>query len=248
MGFIEGLITTYIYQPFFNLLVYIYLIIDKATGGGADMGMAVIVFTIVFRILILPLSLNSSRSEKERREISQKLSSLNEYFKNDPTRKKEETRKLLANNKRLLTWEAADVFIQLLIIFMLWRIFSTGLEGADLHLLYPFMPILDKPFNLTFLGRFDLSQPSLFLNILSSLVIFLTEFLSIRFSPFPISREDRLMLAVLPIGAFTYFAFMPAGKKLFVIATLLFSIVLILAKQASYLYHNWGGPKKSRVS
>lgn len=243
MAFLGDLITTFIYQPFFNLLVYIYLVLDKATAGQADMGLALIIFTVIFRIIILPLSLAGDRSEKERREISQKLSSVREYFRDNPTKIKRETRKILAGNKRLLTWEALDVFIQLLIIVMLWRIFSTGLEGADFHRLYSFMPAITEPFNLMFLGRFDLSQPSLFLNIVSSLVIFIAEFLSIRFSPLPISREDRLMLAVLPLGAFTYFAFMPAGKKLFVIATLLFSILLILAKQALYLYHGFVGSK-----
>lgn len=241
IAFVENLITTFIYQPFFNLLVYIYLIINKATGGRADMGLAVIFFTIVFRLLILPLSLKSDRSEKEKREIYQKLNSVKSYFRDNPIRLKEETRKLLTQNKRILGTEFLDLSIQVLVAIMLYRIFTTGLEGTDLHLLYPFMPEIKEPFNLVFLGRFDLSQPSSLLNILNTVVIFLAEFLSLRFSPFPLSREDKMMLAVLPFAALTFFAFMPAGKKLFVITTLLFSVLLILAKRGLYLYHNWTG-------
>jgi len=46
-----------------------------------------------------------------------------------------------------------------------------------------------------------------------------------------------MSLFVLPLGAFTFFAYMPAGKKLFVITTLLFSIVLMLAKLVKIVYY-----------
>ncbi|MCL5003975.1 MAG: YidC/Oxa1 family membrane protein insertase [Patescibacteria group bacterium] len=238
MGFIEYFITVFVYQPFFNLLVYIYLFLDKVTSGQADMGLAVIIFTVIFRIIILPLSLKADRSEKEKREISQKVESIEHYYRDNPIKKREEVRKLLAANPKVIGWEFFDLFIQVLIAIMLYRIFTTGLEGSDLHLLYSFMPKIQTPFNMMFLGRFDLSRPSILINIVNTAVIFTAEFLSIRFSPFPMTREDKMMLGVLPVGAFTFFAFMPAGKKLFVVTTLLFSIFLILARQLIYVYHN----------
>lgn len=227
---------TLIYQPFFNLLVYIYLVLDKLTGGQADMGVALIIFTFIFRIILLPLSLNGDRSEKEKREIKTRVEEIEKFYRHDPVKCRAEIKKVVSSNKKLLIAEVSDVGIQIVVVLMLFRIFKTGLEGADLPLLYSFMPKIDEPFNLVFMGRFDLSQPNLPLNIVSSIVIFIAEFINIRFSPFPITYEDKLMLVVLPIGAFTYFAFMPAGKKLFVIATLIFSIALVLLKQALLLY------------
>lgn len=238
LSLINSYFMTLVYQPFFNLLVYIYLVLDKASGGRADMGVALIIFTFIFRIILLPLSLNADRSEAEKREIKTKVAEMEKIYRHDPIKLRLATKKIVAGNKKLLLAEFFDVGIQVAVILMLFRIFKTGLEGADFHLLYSFMPEIEKPFNLVFLGRYDLSQPSFVLNSVSSLVIFLAEFLSLRFSPFPISNEDKLMLVVLPLGAFTYFAFMPAGKKLFVIATLLFSIGLILLKQALILYHD----------
>ena len=41
--------------------------------------------------------------------------------------------------------ETINITIQVIIILMLYRIFKTGLEGADLHLLYPFMPEVKIP-------------------------------------------------------------------------------------------------------
>lgn len=245
MGFISAFITTFIYQPFFNLLVYIYLLLEKMTGGHSDMGWAVIVFTVVFRVVILPLSLRGERSEKERWEISQRVDNAERIFRDDPTKKKEAIREILSSNKKVLGWEVFDLAIQVLIALMLYRIFTTGLEGNDLHLLYNFMPKITEPFNLMFAGIYDLSKPSFIINLVNTVVIFLAEFLSIRFSPLPMSRQDSTMLAVLPIGAFTFFAFMPAGKKLFVITTLSFSIVLILARRLVYLYHRFGSQSKA---
>lgn len=247
MGFISAFVTTFLYQPFFNLLVYIYLLLDKITGGHSDMGWAVIVFTVIFRIIILPLSIRGERSEKERWEISQKVNSVEKALVHDPVKKKEAVRAIISSNKKVLSWEMFDLIIQVLIALMLYRIFTTGLEGTDLHLLYSFMPKITEPFNLMFAGTYDLSKPSFIINVVNTAVIFTAEFLSIRTSPLPMTREDSMMLAVLPIGAFTFFAFMPAGKKLFVITTLLFSTVLILARQAVYLYYSFTASKKRAV-
>lgn len=241
-------LTTLVYQPFFNLLVYIYLLLDKASAGQPDMGWAVIIFTIVFRLIILPLSLKSDRSEKERREIGAKLAQIKNYYRDNPLRQKTETRLLLSQNKKVLGWEVLDLGIQILIMIMLYRIFTTGLQGTDLHLLYRFMPPLTEPFNLIFLGQFDLTHSNLSLNLLNTAIIFVAQFLSLRFSPFPMTREDKTMLAVLPLGALTFFAFMPAGKKLFIMTTLLFSISLILAKQTLCLYHGWSSGRSKLVS
>ena len=247
MGFIGAFVTTFIYQPFFNLLVYIYLLLSKMTGGNSDMGWAVIIFTVIFRIILLPLSMRGERSEKERWEISQRVDSVERNFGHDPVKKKEAIRAIISSNKKVLSWEMFDLIIQVLIALMLYRIFTTGLEGTDLHLLYNFMPKIAEPFNLVFAGTYDLSKPSFIINVVNTAVIFMAEFLSIRTSPLPMSREDLMMLAVLPIGAFTFFAFMPAGKKLFVTTTLLFSIALILARQAIYLYYSFTASKKRAV-
>lgn len=238
LSLINSVFITFIYQPFFNLLVYIYLLLDKITVGHGDMGIALIIFTFIFRVILLPLSLSADRSEKEKRLIKSQVEDADRTYKNDPVKRKQVVRSVISSNKKLLVAEIFDVGIQIAVVLMLFRIFKTGLEGADFNLLYSFMPHIDKPFNLLFLGKYDLSQPNFALNVVSSVVIFIAEFLNIRFSPFPVSYEDKLMLLVLPLGAFTYFAFMPAGKKLFVIATLIFSIGLILLKQGIFVYHN----------
>jgi membrane protein insertase Oxa1/YidC/SpoIIIJ len=93
------------------------------------------------------------------------------------------------------------------------------------------MPRVDLPFNLMFLSKYDLSQPSFVLNLIQSLAIFIFEALLAISSPFRVSREDVIrMQLILPVVSFLIFMFLPAGKKLFIITSLAFSIGFHLIK------------------
>ena len=169
--------------------------------------------------------------------MSKKLDEVAHLYRGNPLVLKAEKRKVFRSNKRVLVSEIIDVGIQVLIAIMLYRIFSTGLEGADFHLLYPQVKIPTEPFNLVFLGEYDLSHPNLFLNIINSVVIFIAEALNIARSGRVANREDKMALFVFPIVAFIFFAYMPAGKKLFVITTICFSIGIMVVELGLFWYH-----------
>lgn len=215
-----------IYQPFLNLLVGIYWLLDLLPNTVADMGVAVIIFTIAIRIILLPLTISGERSEKERREVAEKVKAVEDQYGTQPLLLEQEIKKVFRSNRRIIVSELIDLVIQVTIALMLWRIFATGLPGEDIHLIYKWMPKVDLPFNLIFLGKYDLSHPHLFLNLIQSLLIFVIETLNIITSPYHVSRKEVVrMQLTLPIVSFIVFMFLPAGKKLFVITTLSFSIV-----------------------
>lgn len=223
--------TLLIYQPFLNILVFTYWVLDKLTGGNPDMGIAVIIFTVFVRVLLLPLSLSADRSESERRDIMKKIEEVEKHFSSDPIALAQEKKKVLKTNNRVLVSEFISLAIQVSLALMLWRMFNTGLSGEDLHLVYGFMPDVQTPYNLVFLGKHDLTHPSYTLNIIQSILIFVVEVLAIFYSPYKVSRAEvvRLQL-VLPVVSFLIFMGLPSGKKLFVITTLCFSVVLLLVK------------------
>lgn len=229
--FLVNLFTTFIYQPFFNILVFFYWGLDVVTQGHADMGVAVIMLTILIRVLLLPISMMEDQSEEERRAITKRIAELEEELSHDPVLLRKEVKALFKNKPRVVAGELFSLFIQVSIALMLWRIFGRGLGGEDLHLIYPFMPEVQFPFNLNFLGRFDLTHTSLFLNLLQSLLIFVLETLSIYTSPYPPAKGEvvRLQL-VLPVVSFILFMAFPAGKKLFIITALIFSIFVTIFK------------------
>lgn len=223
------LFTVVIYQPFFNILVFFYWMLDKITLGHADMGIAVILLTILIRILLLPMSLSGEQTEAERRAIAKEIKDLETVFADDPVRYAQEKQKLLRSKQKVVFGEIFSLVVQVIISLMLWRIFATGLTGEDIHLLYPFMPEVKQPFNLVFLGRFDLTHANLVLNLVQSLMIFLLETIAIYTSPYPPAKGEvvRYQL-ILPVVSFFIFMFLPAGKKLFIITTLMASILLVL--------------------
>lgn len=216
---------TYFYQPFFNVLVGIYWVLSKIGPEFADMGIAVIVFSLFVRLLTFPLTIAGERSEEEKRKIVEQVEELKKHYSAEPIRLKTEVRKVMRGNARTVLATTANLAIQLLIILMLYRIFTTGLEGRDFHLLYSFMPKLDHV-NLMFLGKYDLSHTNASLNLLQSLMIFVVELLIALRSPFPVSRRDVALLQfILPVGSYVIFMALPAGKKVFIITSLAFSAV-----------------------
>ncbi|OGY15788.1 MAG: hypothetical protein A2784_01550 [Candidatus Chisholmbacteria bacterium RIFCSPHIGHO2_01_FULL_48_12] len=224
------LYTTFIYQPFLNLLVGIYYLLQQIPNlPHADMGVAVIIFTLALRFLLLPLTLASHRSEAERRHLEAKVKELKRDLRSNPVHLNQAIKKLFRDKPRMVISAALDLTIQVIIALMLWRIFAQGLLGADLHLLYDFMPDIPQPYNLKFLDIYDLTHPNLKLNLIQSLAIFGVEALNLLTSPFPVTRGEVIKLQfILPLASFLIFSQLPAGKKLFIITTLLFSFCLKL--------------------
>lgn len=228
--------TLYIYQPFFNILVGLYWIVGQFMQEP-DMGIAVILFAVAVRLILLPVDLVAERSDEDKFQISEKIKKIKKEFSDNPMRQKEEIRKVMRQSPGAIFSEIFSVTVQLTIIVVLYRIFTTGLEGEDMHLLYSFMPFVKEPINLLFLGKFDLSVTNSTLNLTQSLMIALSEFLHLSLSPVKSSRREFLSLVVIfPVVCFLVFIFLPAGKKVFIISSLAFTILVRIFKHLTYLY------------
>ena len=226
----------YIYQPFFNILVGLYELLGRISPDLADMGIAVIIFSLVIRFLLLPLTFASERSEEEKRKIEDAVAEANRTYAHEPIKLRAEIKRIMRSNSRIVFSTTTDLAVQLIIILMLYRIFTTGLEGTDFHLLYSWMPV-PSHINLMFLGKYDLSKTNPTLNLIQSLMIFVVELLSALRSPYPISRKNKMLLQlILPLGSYVIFMFLPAGKKVFIITSLAFSAIYNVIK----ILQTWG--------
>lgn len=70
--------TTFIVQPIFNLLVFIYALIP-----GHDFGLAVIIFTVVIRLLMWPLVKKQLHNAKAMRELAPQIKKIKAATKGD---------------------------------------------------------------------------------------------------------------------------------------------------------------------
>lgn len=230
--------TLYIYQPFFNILVGLYWLVGQFLPEP-DMGIAVILFAVAVRLILLPIDLVGEQSDEDKFQISQKVKQLKREHVHDIIRQKEEIRKVMRQSPGAIFSEIFTIAIQVLIILILYRIFTTGLEGADMHLLYKFMPSVRQPINLMFLGKYDLSHTNSTLNLIQSLLIALSEIVHLYFQPVKPTRKDFVSLVIfLPVVSFFIFMFLPAGKKVFIITSLAFGIAVRLIRQILYLIYS----------
>ncbi|HCL56481.1 MAG TPA: hypothetical protein DHW82_05670 [Spirochaetia bacterium] len=85
--------TLYIYQPFFNILVGLYWFTGLILPAP-DMGVAVILFAVAVRIILLPFDLIGEQSDEDKFQVSQKVKLIKKEFSSDPVRQKEEVRKI----------------------------------------------------------------------------------------------------------------------------------------------------------
>src|SRR5690348_17271212 len=66
------------YNPIYNILVSLVAILP-----GGDVGLAVVILTLIIRLILLPLSLSVARGQRAMRALEPKLNELKEVHKDD---------------------------------------------------------------------------------------------------------------------------------------------------------------------
>jgi len=157
---------TVIFQPILNLLIWLYNIIP-----GNDIGFAIIVLTLLVKLVLYPLSVQQIRQQRALQEIQPKIDEIRLRLKDD---KEGQAKELMELYKREHVNPAASclpLLIQLPIFIGLYQALRDGLASHSLNLLYPFV---SNPgtINKMFLGFIDLSKPNYVLAVLAGLVQF----------------------------------------------------------------------------
>ncbi len=189
----SAIFETFFYQPVLNLLVFLYNIVP-----GNDLGIAIILLTIVIKLLLFPLSKQSIRSQKALQDLQPKIEALKKkYAKN----KEEMGRAMMAlykENKVNPFSSCLPLIIQLPFLFAVFRVFRNGFTSGSLDLVYSFIA---KPeaINSMSLGFFDLSRPSPVLAVLAGLAQFWQTKMLMAKKPETKSKgaKDENMMAIM---------------------------------------------------
>jgi len=214
-----------LYQPLFNALVLLYLYLP-----GQDFGIAVIVLTILIKLILYPLGAKGIRAQKALQELQPKIKEIQERFKDD---KEEQARAMMEFYKK----EKINPFsgclpllIQLPILIALFRVFWQGFGVEQLRHLYNFVPH-PAQIDTTFLGLINLAETSVILAIITGIFQFWQTKMTIpqqkmvkRGSPDFSSMMQKQMLYFFPI--FTVFILwrLPSAIALYWLVTTLFTI------------------------
>lgn len=172
-----------LYQPLYNALIELIQILP-----WADVGIAVVLLTIIVKLILFPLSIKAVRTQVKMKTIQAPMKELQEKYKDD-----RETlgRKMLELYKEHQINPFSGfllILIQIPVILALYWVFlKADFPSVNAELLYSFVAIPDIV-NIHFLGLFDITNNH---NIFLALCAAGTQFFQARFAfPKPEKLEE----------------------------------------------------------
>lgn len=153
------------YYPIYNVLI---LLMSTVTFG--DVGFAVILLTLIVKIILFPLSKKSIKSQFLLKKIEPEIKKIKNEYKD----KQEQAKKTFELYKKYGVNPFSGcllVFIQIPVILGLYYSFYKGLNLLNVPL-YSFVQYPEVT-NSIFLGIFDLNEKSLLLAILAGVTQFI---------------------------------------------------------------------------
>ncbi len=225
MEIITTIFNEVLYRPLLNLLIFIYNIIP-----GHDFGVAIILVTVLIRVILSPLSIKGVKSRKALETLQPKIKEIQKKYKD----KQEQVKKMMNFYKENSINPASGclpLLIQLPIIIALYRVFIGVMDSGKFELLYSFVK---SPGHIDswFLGIIDLAVPSIFLGIIAGAFQFWQS--KIMFKNVPKSKTtgkmniqqtmSRQMIYFMPIITILIAAKLPAGLPLYWAVTTIFGV------------------------
>lgn len=232
---------TVLYDPIFNTLIYLYHILP-----GHDMGVAIILLTIIIKIVLFWPALSALKAQKKLQDTQPQVEEIRAKYKDN---KEEMGKQLMAfykDNQVNPLSSCLPLIIQLPILIALYHSFFHGLQvdpatnflqASELSHLYPFLKDIYSTvsINATLFGIVQLAQPhNIILAVLSGAAAFFqAKTLQAKRSKVKTkgSKDEntaaainRQMMYILPVITVVFGYQFPAGVTLYWLTSTLFSL------------------------
>ncbi len=233
------LYNTLFYQPIFNLLIWLYNIVP-----GNDIGIAIILLTIIIRVVLFPLYYQSIRSQRSLQEIQPKVDEVRNRLKDNKEQLSKELMELYKTEKVNPFSSCLPLLIQFPFLIAVYQVFRHGLNSESFELLYSFVtnPGHINPISLGFI---DLGVPSIVLAFLAGAAQFWqAQMMMLRKPPLIKGKEikgskDEKMMATMNKQMVYFMPFitviigisLPAGLTLYWFVT-----TLLMALQQLWMF------------
>ena len=173
----SALFHSFIYEPIYNALAAVVSVVP-----GGDLGVAIIIITVLVRLILFPLSLKAIRTQIAMRDIDPKLKAIREKNKGNNEVIARETMALFKEHKVNPLAGFFLILIQLPVIFGLYFVFLGGIKAGafDPTGLYSFISA-PAHVSFSFLGLLDLTEKSIILAV----IVAVTQFLYARIATPP---------------------------------------------------------------
>jgi len=159
-----------LYNPLYNILIFIVNLIP-----GADIGLAIVILTILVKLAILPIYTKSIRTQIKMKEIEPKLKEIKKKYQKDLPEQSRLIMEVYKENKINPFSSFFVLLIQMPIILTLFYVFRGSLVVRP-DIIYSFVSI-PKELSFNFFGLFDVSQAH---NFLMAFLTGFTQFLQVQ--------------------------------------------------------------------
>jgi len=156
----------FLYRPFFNALVYLTALIP-----GHDIGIAIVILTILVRVLLFPLTHRSLLTQIKMKALEPEINRIKAETKNKSDEGAKKIMELYREHGVSPLMGCLTLFIQLPILIALYQVFWHGISLSGTEF-YSFVS-LPSFVNSMFLGLIDMGKPSLILAFLAAASQFL---------------------------------------------------------------------------
>lgn len=187
-------------RPILRLMKWFYSIFG-------NWGIAIIILTIVVRILVLPFNMMSYRSMKGMQLIQPQVKALREKFKEDPTRLNQEMMSLFKTNKINPIGGCLPMLLQFPVFIALYQVLAQSIE------------LYQAPFTLWIQ---DLSMKDPFFVLPALMAV--TMFVQFRVTPTTMDPAQAKIMMFMPIIFSLFMISFPSGLVLYIFISSLFGL------------------------
>jgi YidC/Oxa1 family membrane protein insertase len=212
---------TFLYQPVFNLLIWIY-----SNWADGNMGWAIVYLTVLLRAALLPLTIVQFKKSVDHADLGSEVKKLEKEFHNDEVQKNYEIRRLL-KKKKVNPWaKFVSLGIQGLVLVLLYQVFVNGITGEKMFkTLYYFVEFPGK-INTMFYG-FNLGMiHDVWWSGAVAVLLFAENYYDATRTKKKFSKADLSYFILFPLAVFFFLWILPITKSLFVLTSMVFSIII----------------------
>lgn len=193
-------------------------VLKAINGIVGNYGIAIIIVTILMRILIFPLTLKQEKSMKKMKDIQPEVDKIREKYKDNPQTLNQKTMEIYKENNVNPMGGCLPILIQMPIFVALYYAFVGNTIPSDATFLW-FK--LKQPDHFMKLGAFTINL----LPILNTLVTFIQQKIMMGVQPQDKNNPMSSMLYTMPLMMLFIFYNMPSGVTLYYLVSGVLSVV-----------------------
>ena len=215
-------------RPLFNLLVFLY-----NTAAFHDIGLAIILITVLMRLVLLPLSNKAIKSQKALQDLQPQIKAIQEKYKDNKEEQTKQVMDFYKKNEINPFSGCLPILVQLPILIALYQVFLKGFDPGALSWLYSFVKN-PGAINSVFLGFLNLAHANKIMALLAgALQFWQAKMITPKSVPAgaPKSSDEYMAQAIskqtlyfLPVLTVLISWRLPAGLTLYWAVTTLFTV------------------------